>query len=97
MLVNQIGHVVPDIVNVGEAKAHLSELLDRAAAGEEIVIARAGMPLARLAPLEKRAPRHPGALADWDIPDDLFLEPADPADLDAAERLHTDEFGVAKP
>lgn len=35
-------------VNIHEAKTHLSRLVDRAAAGEEIVIARAGKPLARL-------------------------------------------------
>jgi prevent-host-death family protein len=39
------------IVNVAEAKAHLSELVERAAAGEEIVVARAGKPRARLVPL----------------------------------------------
>lgn len=38
-------------VNVYEAKTHLSQLLDRAAAGEEIVIARAGRPVARLVAL----------------------------------------------
>lgn len=48
-------------VNVYEAKTHLSQLLDRAAAGEEIVIARAGRPIARLvglgsAALERRIP-----------------------------------------
>lgn len=35
-------------VNMHEAKTHLSRLVDRAAAGEEIVIARAGKPVARL-------------------------------------------------
>lgn len=35
-------------VNIHEAKTHLSRLVDRAAAGEEIVIARAGKPMARL-------------------------------------------------
>lgn len=49
-------------INVYEAKTTLSRLLDRVAAGEEIVIARAGRPVARLVPL---APRHerrrPGA------------------------------------
>ncbi len=35
-------------INIHEAKTHLSRLVDRAAAGEEIVIARAGKPLARL-------------------------------------------------
>ena len=38
-------------VNLYEAKTHLSELVDRAAAGEEIVIAKAGSPMARLVPL----------------------------------------------
>jgi len=49
-------------INVHQAKTHLSRLLERAAAGEEIVIARAGKPVARLAPYEKEAPpgRKPG-------------------------------------
>ncbi len=38
-------------VNVHEAKTHFSRLLDRAAAGEEIVLAKAGKPVARLVPL----------------------------------------------
>lgn len=38
-------------VNVYEAKAKLSALLDKALAGEEVVIARAGKPLARLTPV----------------------------------------------
>ncbi len=38
-------------VNVHEAKTHLSRLLNRAAAGEEIVIAKAGRPVARLVPI----------------------------------------------
>jgi len=38
-------------VNIYDAKARLSALLDRALAGEEVVIARAGKPLARLTPL----------------------------------------------
>ena len=38
-------------VNVYEAKTHLSQLLDRAAAGEEIIIARSGRPIARLVAL----------------------------------------------
>lgn len=39
-------------VNIHEAKTHLSRLLKRVAAGEEIVIARAGRPVARLVPLK---------------------------------------------
>ncbi|HXO19318.1 MAG TPA: type II toxin-antitoxin system Phd/YefM family antitoxin [Thermoanaerobaculia bacterium] len=44
-------------VNVHDAKAHLSQLLERVAGGEEIVIARAGKPIARLVPIEPRPPR----------------------------------------
>jgi prevent-host-death family protein len=39
-----------DTVNLYEAKTNLSELVDRAAAGEEIVIAKAGKPKAKLVP-----------------------------------------------
>jgi prevent-host-death family protein len=51
-------------VNLYEAKSQLSRLVDRAAAGEEIVIAKGGRPLARLVPLAARtAPREFGFLA----------------------------------
>jgi prevent-host-death family protein len=40
------------IVNVHQAKTHLSRLLDEVAAGAEVVIAKAGKPVARLVPLE---------------------------------------------
>jgi prevent-host-death family protein len=42
------------IVNIHEAKANLSRLLDRVETGEEFVIARAGRPVARLVPVESR-------------------------------------------
>jgi prevent-host-death family protein len=83
--------------NIAEAKAKLSELLDRALAGEEIVIARAGKPLARLAPVVGKPPRKPGAWRHWKIPDDIFLEPMAPEDLDAAEGKFSDEFGISLP
>jgi prevent-host-death family protein len=48
-------------VNVHEAKTHLSRLLARVEAGEEILISRAGRPVARLLPAQKaRARRRPG-------------------------------------
>jgi prevent-host-death family protein len=51
----------PQTVNLYEAKTRLSELVDRAAAGEEIVIAKAGSPKARLVPLSRIGkPRKPG-------------------------------------
>lgn len=60
--------------NTHEAKTHLSRLLDRVAAGEEIVIGRAGKPVAKLIPYtEKKKPRKAGAwkgkiwlAPDWD-------------------------------
>jgi len=49
-------------VNLYQAKTHLSELVERAAGGEEIVIAKAGVPRARLVPLARPSkPRRPGA------------------------------------
>ena len=42
-------------------------------------------------------PRTPGALRRWKIPSDAFLEPMEPEDLDAAEGLNNDEWGVTLP
>ena len=63
-------------VNLYEAKTSLSRLVEQAAKGEEIVIAKAGRPRARLVPMVRRAkPRKPGAwkgrvmiAADFDAP-----------------------------
>jgi prevent-host-death family protein len=53
--------VVRETVNLYQAKTRLSSLVDRAAAGEEIVIAKSGHPRARLVPLEDtRSLRVPG-------------------------------------
>jgi prevent-host-death family protein len=50
-------------INVHEAKTHLSRLIERVEAGEEITLARAGRPVARLVPYSRRtAPRQPGLL-----------------------------------
>lgn len=49
------------IVNIHEAKTHLSRLVERAAAGEEVIIGKAGRPMARLVPyVERSQPRKPG-------------------------------------
>ena len=50
------------VVNVHEAKTHLSKILERVARGEEIVIAKAGKPVARLVPIE--GTRRPGRLKE---------------------------------
>ena len=71
-------------VNVHEAKTHLSRLLDRAHAGEEIIIAKKGEPFARLCPLEPPPPRRPGLLSG--VVGDEFFEPLPPGELEAWER-----------
>lgn len=61
-------------INIHQAKTHLSRLVEQAAAGEEIVIAKAGKPLARLVPYAPtaRAPRRLGMFkGEIDIPDDF--------------------------
>lgn len=70
-----------DTVNIHQAKTQLSRLIERVCAGEEIIIARGGKPVARLAPLERRRPRRLGLLKGkiWvakdfnaPLPDDLL-------------------------
>lgn len=51
------------ITNIHEAKTHLSRLLEQVAKGKEIVIGKAGKPIAKLIPyVEKNEPRKPGRL-----------------------------------
>jgi prevent-host-death family protein len=53
---------VAKTVNLYEAKTHLSQLVERASRGEEVIIAKAGEPKARLVPLGRRVRRRkPGA------------------------------------
>ena len=67
------------VVNVHEAKTHLSRLLERVEAGERIVLGRNGRPVARLVPyVADREPREPGALRGRiRIADDFDQTPAD--------------------
>jgi prevent-host-death family protein len=70
------------IVNIHDAKTHFSRLVDRVAKGEEIVIGRAGKPVARLVPYEPtHARRVPGAwkgkvklAADFDTTPDAVID-----------------------
>jgi prevent-host-death family protein len=65
---------MPRTINVHEAKTHLSRLLDKAHAGEEIVLSKAGKPYARLVPLKgDRGKRKPGRLKGELDP--AFFEP----------------------
>jgi prevent-host-death family protein len=61
-------------INIHEAKTHLSRLVDQASAGEEIIIARAGKPVARLMPLQSPTvnPRTLGLGKDrYSLPDNF--------------------------
>ncbi len=70
-------------VNIADAKARLPELVERAARGEEIVIARNGEPRARLVPLSPTKARVPGSGAgQWEVAAE-FNEPL-PDDILAA-------------
>jgi prevent-host-death family protein len=66
-------------VNVHEAKTQLSRLLARVAAGEEVIIARSGEPVARLVPIEREPSRRVlGQDAGQVVISDDFDDPADP-------------------
>ena len=84
------------VVNLAKAKANLSKLVDRAAAGEEVTIARAGKPIARLVPIPEQERRPFGIARHWKLPEDLFLEPTEAEELDAAEGAHSNDFGIAQ-
>ena len=77
-----------DVINIHEAKTHFSKLIERVLAGEEITIARAGKPVARLSAIVERPRRrvpgndaviiHPNfddPIPEWD-PD--YMHPEDP-------------------
>jgi prevent-host-death family protein len=51
-------------ISVHEAKTHLSRLLQQVEAGEEVIISRGGVPIARLVPVGPKLPREPGRLKD---------------------------------
>lgn len=73
-------------INVHEAKTHFSKLLQRVMAGEEIVIAKSGEPIARLVPYKSTPkPRSPGSAKGqiWIAPD--FDAPLPDEIIDAFE------------
>ena len=68
---------MPLTVNVHEAKTQFSRLLEQAHAGQEIILAKAGKPYARLVPLapDEGTARKPGRLAGG-----YAVDPCDPSD-----------------
>ena len=73
-------------VNVHEAKTHLSRLLAQVEAGQEVVIARNGAPVARLVPCHQSGKRKFGALKGRLVVSDSFFEPLPESELEAWER-----------
>jgi prevent-host-death family protein len=66
-------------VNVHDAKTHLSRLLERVAAGEEVVICKAGKPVAKLVPIKEQAtPRTLGSMKGLIHLRDDFDDPLPP-------------------
>jgi prevent-host-death family protein len=76
-------------VNIHKAKTELSKLLVRVENGEEIIISRRNVPVAKLVPVvpTQMSNRKAGALAHLckALPADLFLEPIDTAEADSWE------------
>ncbi|MCL6645754.1 MAG: type II toxin-antitoxin system prevent-host-death family antitoxin [Dehalococcoidia bacterium] len=73
------------VVNVHTAKTNLSRLLRRVSRGEEIILARAGKPCAKLVPLDEEKERTAGLLKGWRLPESFF-EPLPDEELDTWER-----------
>jgi prevent-host-death family protein len=83
------------VVNIHEAKTHLSRLLERVAAGERVVISRAGVPVADLTPHRARPVtigglrgqiRHDDAAFEWPDEDiEAMFYDGDPAGAESAE------------
>ena len=63
-----------ETINIYAAKTHFSRLLERVAAGEEVIIARAGKPIAKLVPIHAVRPnRIPGRFKHLGCPPDSFF------------------------
>ena len=73
------------VVNVHQAKTSLSRLLAQVEAGEEVVIARRGEPVARLVRCKPRSKRQFGAMKGQIVIDDSFFDPLPEEELRAWE------------
>ena len=72
-------------VTIKQAKAKLSNLIARAEAGEEIIIARGATPIVRLRPIARRRPSFGALKGKLSLPDEFFFDPLDEAELRAWE------------
>ena len=80
-------------VNIAEAKAHFSKLVDQAMRGEDVIVQRAGVPMLRLVPLPEAAKAD--RVAQWQRLEELFAQAdALPDRPDAFDPLEWDEHGL---
>ena len=83
----------PATYKIAEARAHFSELLARARAGEEILITKGHEPHARLLPPAGAGEREPAPLGHLRLPDDLFDgDEPEQAAIDAGD--YNDRLGI---
>ena len=76
-----------ELVTVHAAKTHLSKLIERACAGEDVVIARGRTPVVRLVPVRKVKPRRRfGAMRGSARTTKAFFAPLPPEELESWER-----------
>jgi len=84
--------------NVHDAKTHLSRLIDRAHAGEEIILAKAGKPYAKLVPIgpkPSKPKRTPGGLkVTGEIPDSVWFDPLPEDELELWEGKRLEKYGL---
>ncbi|MFC7500357.1 type II toxin-antitoxin system Phd/YefM family antitoxin [Enterovirga sp. GCM10030262] len=85
------------MINVHDAKTHFSRLLERAHAGEEIILAKAGKPYAKLVPIEnvvRQPKRKPGGLkVSGPIPDAVWFDPLPDEELALWEGKRLEKYG----
>ena len=80
------------MVNVHEAKTNLSRLLAQVEAGEDVVIARNGKPVARLVGYERKGKRQPDTLRGLISIDDSFFDPLPEEELALWEGTGNDDL-----
>jgi prevent-host-death family protein len=69
--------------NIHQAKTNLSSILEKVCNGEDVIIAKAGTPIAKLVPIEQKKPRKPGLIKGK--LNDSFFEPLPESELEAWE------------
>ncbi len=67
--------------NIHQAKTNLSSILEKVCKGEDVIIAKAGTPIAKLVPIEQKQPRKPGLIKGK--LSDTFFEPLPESELEA--------------